>query len=403
MNGAWVGGRLLIALSLTAMVGAAESRPRSALQRSFLEAQTEQESPQIRNIKPLELALTGRHTESVLGREQLALVQLSVPLERVALTERRQLVALTEQAAPDESALGASKPESRPKAARSDALETEQVSNEPPSLPPAASERALPTLAQTRALSELAERTMARALTSFGVGRDRSRLDSLAARARASALLPELKLRVQRATDQALRWTPTSDDPYRFAQADQAGLTLEASATFRLDRLLFASDELAVERLRIQQAAERSKLERRVLEAVLGVYRARYAVCSGADDALATQLELAALLTELDILTRGWFSRELTRVASALWGELGVRCPALAAGDPAPALETQPVRAEASKGSQRDPSERADNPVGEHSASGVNSAQHACRRSQYNRRPEEARYCAKGVSLTSRL
>jgi hypothetical protein len=145
----------------------------------------------------------------------------------------------------------------------------------------------------------------------------------LATRSRWSAIFPELRLRAQRNTDQALRWAPTSDDPYRVTQADGAGTTLEASATFRLDRLLFNRDEIATERLRQQAGSEHLKVEQRVLAALLGLYRARERACwPGVDEQqrLEQRLRLIELAVELDVVTAGWFAERSPELANAVWG-----------------------------------------------------------------------------------
>jgi hypothetical protein len=172
-------------------------------------------------------------------------------------------------------------------------------------------------------LSELSRRATIVALAVAGAAADRRRLDSQSARSRWSALLPELRLRAQRDTDQALRWAPTSDDPYRVTQADGAGTTLEASATFRLDRLLFSREELVVERLRAQAGQERLKLEQRVLDAVLGWFRAHELGCvEGADEEARTlqRVRSVELFAELDVLTAGWFSEQAPHFGLVVWG-----------------------------------------------------------------------------------
>jgi len=152
---------------------------------------------------------------------------------------------------------------------------------------------------------------------------ERRRLDALSSRARASALLPELRLRALHNSDQALRWIPTTDDPYRITQANGTGLVLEGSATFRLDRLLFAREELQIERLRQRASLERLKLEARVLEALLGLFRARELSCvdDGNDPERPSRvLKVLELFVELDGLTAGWFSAEAPGLGRAVWG-----------------------------------------------------------------------------------
>jgi hypothetical protein len=179
------------------------------------------------------------------------------------------------------------------------------------------------TLTELRALTDFARRATAVALSVAGAPAERGRLDSLSARARSSALLPELRLRAVRSTDQALRWVPTTDDPYRVSQADGAGILLEASATFRLDRLLFANEELRIEQLRLDAAEQRLKLEARVRAAVLELFRARELACqedAEPDRAAERKLELFKLLAELDDLTASWLSEHAPSISRAIWG-----------------------------------------------------------------------------------
>jgi hypothetical protein len=195
--------------------------------------------------------------------------------------------------------------------------EAQQPDAEAPAPAPAFDHRAI------EALSEFSRRAVTVALAVAGAAAERRRLDSLSTRSRWSAVLPELRLRAQRNTDQALRWAPTSDDPYRVTQADGAGTTLEASATFQLDRLVFSRDELTVERLRQQAGAEHLKLEQRVLVALLGLFRARQRACTpGAEDSvrLEQQLRVLELAVELDAITAGWFSERAPDFSRSVWG-----------------------------------------------------------------------------------
>jgi hypothetical protein len=197
---------------------------------------------------------------------------------------------------------------------------------------------------QLRALAEFTGRATAQALAVVHTAAERQRLDSFSARARSSALLPEMRFRVLRNSDKALRWIPSTDDPYRITQADGTGLVLEGSMTFRLDRLVFAHEELAVERLRHEAAEARLKLERRVVEALLGLFRAREQSCweDGASPERPRELLHALeLFAELDALTAGWFSAQAPSFGRAIWGfpeaVLGACSPPAPAPAPTPA------------------------------------------------------------------
>ena len=138
------------------------------------------------------------------------------------------------------------------------------------------------------------------------------RLDALASRARTSAALPELRLRVLRLVSQGEALAPTAYDPTRTTMKDGASFWLEARGTWRLDRLLFADEEVALERMRHDRADARSRLTSRVLKLLFDWQRA----LAGADNPAASPEEkLAARLraieaeAEVDLLTDGWFSR----------------------------------------------------------------------------------------------
>jgi hypothetical protein len=139
-----------------------------------------------------------------------------------------------------------------------------------------------------------------------------ARIDALASRARTAALLPELRLRASRSVDEGQTLSPTEYDPARVTASGSVSLWLEARATWRLDRLLFADEEVALERAKSQRAEAQAKL----IERVLGLLFTWQRAVAREDDAAAPPEEhLAAALkrieaeVELDILTAGWFTR----------------------------------------------------------------------------------------------
>ncbi len=133
-----------------------------------------------------------------------------------------------------------------------------------------------------------------------------SRLEGLTSRARVSAALPDLRFRVAREVGQTLRLTPTVDDPYRFSQSGGVSTALEGSVTFRLGRLLFANEELGLERLRLARFRERERLEQRVISLLLAWDRAAVEFANRPGAAARRRLRGAEL--QLDLLTGGWFS-----------------------------------------------------------------------------------------------
>jgi hypothetical protein len=179
-----------------------------------------------------------------------------------------------------------------------------------PSQPaPASSPSAAPILS-----SRLARGSVRHALANAGYLKARSRLASLASRARSSAVLPELGLRTLRSSGQLLRLTPTSDEPYRYTQAGTSELTLEARLTWRLDRLVFADEEVTLERLQIERDAAERRLIEHVLEQLSLWQRGRARAADlNADPEQRETADLAAIAAavELDVLTDGWFSQAI--------------------------------------------------------------------------------------------
>jgi hypothetical protein len=166
-------------------------------------------------------------------------------------------------------------------------------------------------LALARGAVRAARRASARDLT-------RERLDSLSTRSRVSAVLPELVLRAARSTDRSLRLSPTASDiaVYDYTQTGGDDLLLEARATWTLDRLVFADEELGIERLRLEHTRSDERLVERVLALVFGWERAgRLLAAVDTEPELRLRAEVDQLEAEatLDVLTDGWFGAELER------------------------------------------------------------------------------------------
>ena len=135
--------------------------------------------------------------------------------------------------------------------------------------------------------------------------------DSMKTRARVSALLPESRFRIARDWDQSFRLAPTTDDPFRLYETNGGGMKIEGTVTWKLNRLLFADEELSIERLRVQQTQARSRLSGEVLKALFDWQRATAQL---EDPSLDDVEKVEALIREsealalLDVLTSGWFS-----------------------------------------------------------------------------------------------
>lgn len=157
----------------------------------------------------------------------------------------------------------------------------------------------------------LARQAVLRAWVAAGLAGDDD-LDSMARRARWSALLPEVRLRMLRSDR---RTDVTGDDGVRSDGTYGATEWYEARVGLHLDRLVFADEELAIERVRIDRVHEREQLAAKVVSELGRFARARL---DEADPALDEHEHLEALVRELeaammlDVLTAGWFSRWLT-------------------------------------------------------------------------------------------
>jgi hypothetical protein len=156
------------------------------------------------------------------------------------------------------------------------------------------------------------------ALRAMGLGDD-NRLDSVAARARSSAALPELRLRAVRTLGESGRISLSEDDPSRYVASGAASNVLEARVTFRLDRLLFADEEIVVERARLDRSELRSRTAAKVLQLLFEWQRA-YALAQ--DATLSPEERFTAAVREaessalLDVMTGGWFGAYRAALAS---------------------------------------------------------------------------------------
>lgn len=164
----------------------------------------------------------------------------------------------------------------------------------------------------------LARSCVAAAWRAAGLGADDARLDSILSRARWSAALPEARLRAVRFEDARLS-LDTGTDTSRLRDSAGANVGFEARLTWRLDRLLYADDEPAIERIRIEQRDARTRIAARVLEALFHWQRAALDLRSlppsqhGTRDEADVRLRLMEAEAALDILTNGAFAAQRSR------------------------------------------------------------------------------------------
>ncbi|HEX6275331.1 MAG TPA: hypothetical protein VFZ53_19960, partial [Polyangiaceae bacterium] len=239
----------------------------------------------------LSVSVTGRAERTEVGSGFSGFVALAVPLDRL-FAPKKLGATVADAADRDAPAAEPEAPSERPVERDGDAQEV------PPALP-------APVLAR------LARNTVAAALRAHDVSLRRSELEGVKARARWSATLPELRLRVLRSNDESLRLTPTLEDPERYTHDGGTDFLLEASATWKLNRLVFADEEIAVERLAIERDKQAERLSRDVLERLFDWHRALSVL--GAPDLSPKRRGLAGLErleaeVELDVLTGGYFA-----------------------------------------------------------------------------------------------
>jgi hypothetical protein len=165
--------------------------------------------------------------------------------------------------------------------------------------------------------STLANACVAAAWRASGLGIDDERIDALEARARASAILPETRLRAMRLwTDATHATTLAATDATDYYAAVGANLVLEGRLTWKLDRLVYAGDEPTLERVRLERLEARAKLAERTLQNLFAWARARL---DAREAPPASREEADALLraaeaeATLDVLTGGWFSGRTAR------------------------------------------------------------------------------------------
>jgi hypothetical protein len=157
----------------------------------------------------------------------------------------------------------------------------------------------------------VAELTAA-ALAAQGCDAAFARLESLGTRNRVSALLPEVSLRAGREQNTALRLTPTETDPFRYTQSDASNILLEGRLSWRLGRLLFSSEDLGVERLRLARSRERQHVVERALAVFFQWLRAQSQLASVRNvprrAVRRAKWDVTQATLHLDALTAGWFS-----------------------------------------------------------------------------------------------
>ena len=246
-------------------------------------------------------ALAGFH-KSLSGKNDIGgIVVLGLALDRIATGPVHRVVDVPRTAPAATASMPAATPAPAPAPAPAFAPAPAPASAPAPKLLPLAR-------------PALARKCVAAALRTSGLGTDDDRIDSLIARARASAWLPETRMRAMRLwTDAANTTTLASTDTANFYDAVGANLVLELRLTWRLDRLVFAGDEPTLERVRLERLDARSRLATRTLESLFAWQRAKLdedRAADGSPEKLQAAVHAAEARATLDVLTGGWFSEE---------------------------------------------------------------------------------------------
>jgi hypothetical protein len=259
-----------------------------------------------------------------------AALLLSVPLDRIA--NRRSARSTAPGSAPtlaEEAAPTLKPPPRRPKSTpeeRARAPENQgDVGDASPtqgSQAPTREAQAPPPSPPPLLITPVVARAAARAALKHARLADATaRVDALVARARTSALLPELRLRASRLVDEDQQLSPTEYDPARITASGGTSVWLEARATWRLDRLLFSDEEVALERMRNDRSEAQAKLVEKVIELLFTWQRAITSEAifeeqGATEEHITAALKVAEAEASLDVLTDGWFTRWLRSARS---------------------------------------------------------------------------------------
>jgi hypothetical protein len=255
-----------------------------------------------------------------------ALLLLGLPLDRLSMPRRDGIaegptatpLPATPPPAADPAPASSLKPPARGK------IDPPTPPATAPKLPPAPPGSAPPRLAIPVAVTAIVARAAVdAALRKARLVDPEARADAMASRARTASALPELRLRAARIVDDGQSLSPTAYDPSRIIATGGTSVRLEARATWRLDRLVFADEEVALEHLRQRRIEARARLVERVLGQLFAWQRARALEedpGASPEEHLAASLRVLEAEAELDLLTGGWFTEWAAKNAGSSSG-----------------------------------------------------------------------------------
>jgi hypothetical protein len=141
-------------------------------------------------------------------------------------------------------------------------------------------------------------------------GRDKS--GALASRARTAGWVPRVGLRARRGQTVDLATSQTTDEEALRLSTDD-DLTLEASLTFELDRVVFRGEEVALAREARAERQARAQRTRDVIALYFERRRLQLERDLGAPPSVARAARIAEIEALLDVFTNGAFQRMMAR------------------------------------------------------------------------------------------
>ncbi len=141
-------------------------------------------------------------------------------------------------------------------------------------------------------------------------GRDKS--GALASRARTAGWVPRVGLRARRGQTVDLATSQTTDEEALRLSTDD-DLTLEASLTFELDRVVFRGEEVALAREARAERQARAERTRDVIALYFERRRLQLERDLGAPPSVARAARIAEIEALLDVFTNGAFQRMMAR------------------------------------------------------------------------------------------
>jgi hypothetical protein len=161
-------------------------------------------------------------------------------------------------------------------------------------------------------LGEVAQHAARIAIRTAGLSENDLELERMAARARASALLPELRVRAMDTSAGPRDYI--SDTGTLATSYFGPSYVIEGSVTFHLDRLVYSGQEARIERLRLERIEARARITQRIIDEVSRWSKATAEERDSPEGTEArsdaTAKRVAAQMA-LDVWTAGWFSQYL--------------------------------------------------------------------------------------------